>query len=155
MTTPATKPIPDGFRSLTPHLICAGAAEAIAFYVAAFDAVEVARMPGPDGKLMNAVVRIGDSVLTLVDENPDWGLLGPQALNGSPVAIQLYVEDVDAVVAQAAAAGAKITMPVADQFWGDRYGQLQDPFGHRWAVATHTHDPSPDEIQQSLAKMAG
>lgn len=129
--------IPDGFHSLTPHLVCAGAADAIAFYVKAFDAVEVARMPGPDGKLMNAVVRIGDSVLTLVDENSEWGLLGPKALKGSPVAIQLYVEDADATAAQAVAAGAKITMPIADQFWGDRYGQLEDPFGHRWAVATH------------------
>jgi len=153
MSTPAIKPIPDGFHSLTPHLICAGAAEAIEFYVKAFNAVEVARMPGPNGKLMNAVVRIGDSVLMLVDENPQWGLLGPKALKGSPVAIQLFVEDVDAVVAQAVAAGAKITMPVADQFWGDRYGQLEDPCGHRWAVATHTRDPSPEEIQQSLARM--
>ena len=118
MTTPI-KPIPDGFHSLTPHLICAGAAEAIEFYVKAFNAVEVARMPGPNGKLMNAVVRIGDSVLMLVDENPQWGLLGPMALKGSPVAIHLFVEDVDTVVAQAVSAGAKITMPVADQFWGD------------------------------------
>lgn len=153
MTTPAIKPIPDGFHSLTPHLICAGAAEAIEFYVKAFNAVEVARMPGPNGKLMNAVIRIGDSALMLVDENPQWGLLGPMALKGSPVAIHLFVEDVDAAVEQAVAAGAKITMPVADQFWGDRYGQLKDPFGHRWSVATHTRDPSPEEIQQSLARM--
>ena len=155
MSTPAIKPIPDGFHSLTPHLICAGAAEAIEFYVKAFNAVEVARMPAPNGKLMNAVVRIGDSVLMLVDENPQWGLLGPMALKGSPVAIHLFVEDVDTVVAQAVAAGAKITMPVADQFWGDRYGQLKDPFGHRWSVATHTRDLNPEELQQGMAKMGG
>jgi uncharacterized glyoxalase superfamily protein PhnB len=154
-TKPAVKPIPDGMHSLTPHLICGGAAEAIEFYVKAFNAVELTRMPGPQGKLMHAVIRIGDSALMLVDENPQWGLLGPKALKGSPVAIHLFVEDVDAAVAQAVAAGAKITMPIAEMFWGDRYGQLVDPFGHRWSVATHTRDLSREEMQQGMAKMGG
>jgi len=100
-------------------------------------------------------VQIGDSTLMLVDENPPWGLLGPKALKGSPVAIHLYVPDVDATVAQAVAAGAKVTMPVADMFWGDRYGQLEDPFGHRWSVATHTRELTSEEIREGMSKMAG
>jgi PhnB protein len=155
MVKTTVKPIPEGMHSLTPHLICAGAANAIEFYKKAFNAVELTRLPGPDGKLMHGSVRIGDSVLMLVDENPQWGALGPTALKGSPVTIHLYVDDVDAVVAQAVAAGAKITMPIADMFWGDRYGQLKDPFGHSWSVATHTRDLSPEEIQQGMAKMCG
>ena len=155
MAKAAVKPIPDGMHSLTPHLVCAGAAEAIEFYKRAFKAVEAARLPGPDGKLMHAMVRIGDSALMLVDENPQWGMLGPKALKGSPVTVHLYVDDVDAVVAQAVSAGAKITMPVSDMFWGDRYGQLEDPFGHRWSVATHTRDLTSQESQQGMAKMAG
>ncbi|MEP6874038.1 MAG: VOC family protein [Burkholderiales bacterium] len=147
------RPIPDGMHSLTPHLICAGAAAAIEFYKAAFGAVEVVRMPGPDGRLMHASVRIGDSALMLVDEMPEYGALGPRSLKGSPVTIHLYVTDVDAAVAQAVAAGAKVTMPVADMFWGDRYGQLEDPFGHRWSVATHTRDLTPAQIQEGMAKM--
>jgi uncharacterized glyoxalase superfamily protein PhnB len=103
---------------------------------------------------MHGSVRIGDSMLMLVDEMPDWGVRGPKALNGSPVTIHLYVEDVDAVVAQAVAAGAKVTMPVAEAFWGDRYGQLEDPFGHHWSVATHTRDLSPEEIQKGMAAQA-
>jgi uncharacterized glyoxalase superfamily protein PhnB len=154
MTQPAVKPIPEGMHALTPHLTCANAAAAIDFYKAAFGAVELSRLPGPQGKLMHAMVRIGDSPLMLVDESPEWGLLGPKALKGSPVVIHLYVEDADAVVARAVAAGAKVTMPLADMFWGDRYGQLEDPFGHRWSVATHTRDLQPEEIRQAMAKMA-
>jgi uncharacterized glyoxalase superfamily protein PhnB len=153
MATAAVKPIPDGMHSLTPHLICAGAADAIEFYKKAFNAVEMARLPGPDGKLMHAAVRIGDSTLMLVDEFPQWGSFGAKALKGSPVTIHLYVEDADATVAQAVAAGAKVTMPVAEMFWGDRYGQLEDPFGHRWSVATHVRDMSPDEMKEGMAKM--
>ena len=153
MTNTAVKPIPDGMHSLTPHLICAGAADAIRFYIDAFNAVEEMRLPGPDGKLMHARVRIGDSALMLVDENPAWGALGPKALKGSPVTIHLFVEDVDAAVAQAVAAGAKATMPVTDMFWGDRYGQLEDPFGHRWSVATHTRDLTHAEIARAMAGM--
>lgn len=151
------KPIPEGMRTITPHLVCAGAAEAIEFYKRAFGAVENSRMPGPDGKLMHAQIRIGDSVLMLVDEYAEWGCLGPNALKGSPVTIHLYVEDVDAVVASAVAAGAKITMPVENMFWGDRYGKVKDPFGHEWSVATHQRDMTPEqmyaEMEEQMKKM--
>ncbi len=153
MTPAKVKPVPDGMHTLTPHLVCADAAAAIDFYRRAFGAVETMRLPGPGGKLMHAALRIGDSTLMLVDEVPAWGALGPKALKGSPVTIHLAVENVDAAVAQAVACGAKVTMPVADMFWGDRYGQLEDPFGHRWSVATHIRDLSPDEIVQAMAKM--
>jgi len=153
-TTPTVKPIPDGMHALTPHLICADAAAAIDFYKAAFGAVELVRLPGPQGKLMHGSVRIGDSALMLVDEAPEWNMLGPKALKGSPVTIHLYVTDVDATVAQAVAAGAKITMPIADMFWGDRYGTLEDPFGHRWSVATHTRDVTHEEMTQAMAEMS-
>jgi uncharacterized glyoxalase superfamily protein PhnB len=149
----AVKPIPDGMHALTPHVVCAGAADAIEFYKKAFNAIETVRLPGPGGKLVHAAVRIGDSTLMLVDENPQWGIVGPKTLKGTPVVIHLYVEDVDATVAQAVAAGAKVTMPVADMFWGDRYGQLEDPFGHRWSVATHKRDLSPEEMREGMAKM--
>jgi PhnB protein len=155
MTKTAVKAIPEGMHSLTPHLICAGASDAIAFYAKAFNAVEATRLPGPQGKLIHAVVRIGDSALMLVDENPQWGLLGPKLLKGSPVTVHLSVEDADAVVAQAVAAGAKVTMPLADTFWGDRYAQLEDPFGHRWSVSTHIRDVSPEEALQAAAKLGG
>jgi uncharacterized glyoxalase superfamily protein PhnB len=153
MSKPASKPIPDGMHALTPHLICAGAADAIEFYKRAFNAAELSRLPGSDGKVMHAMLRIGDSALMLVDEAPQCGMLGPKTLKGSPVTVHLYVENVDATVTRAVAAGARITMPVADMFWGDRYGQLEDPFGHRWSVATHTRDVSPEEMRQAMAKM--
>jgi uncharacterized glyoxalase superfamily protein PhnB len=146
------KPIPEGMHTVTPHLVCAGAAEAIEFYKRAFGAVEAARLPGPQGKLMHAMIRIGDSAVMLVDEFPEMGALSPTSLKGSPVTIHLYVEDVDATVARAVKAGAKITMPVADMFWGDRYGQLVDPFGHRWSVGTHVRDVSPEEMRQAMQK---
>jgi len=153
MTANTVNPIPEGMHSLTPHLVCAGASDAIAFYKAAFGAVETSRLPGPQGRLMHAAVRIGDSTLMLVDEMPEWGSLGPKALKGSPVTIHLYVADVDATVAQAVAAGAKVTMPVADMFWGDRYGQLEDPFGHRWSVATHQRDLTPAQMAEAMKSM--
>jgi PhnB protein len=154
MSTPAVKPIPEGMHSLTPHLVCDGAAAAIDFYKKAFNASEQGRIPGPGGKLMHAAVKIGDSTLMLVDEMPECtGALGPHKLKGSPVTIHLYVEDVDATVAQAVAAGAKVTMPVADMFWGDRYGQLEDPFGHRWSVATHKRDLTREEMQAAMQEM--
>ena len=149
------KPIPDGMHSVTPHLICAGAAQAIEFYKKAFGAVEEARLPAANGKLMHAMIRIGDSAVMLVDEMPEWGALGPKSLKGSPVTIHLYVADVDAFVAHAVGAGAKITMPLDDMFWGDRYCKLEDPFGHHWSVATHKRDVSPDEMQQAMRKMGG
>jgi len=153
MTMTNVKPIPEGMHSLTPHLMCAGASDAIAFYVRAFGAVEEMRLPGPQGRLMHAMIRIGDSALMLVDESPEQGIFGPKSLNGSPVTIHLFVEDVDATVARAVAAGATITMPVADMFWGDRYARLDDPFGHHWSVATHTRDVSPEQMQQAVAAM--
>ena len=155
MSTKKVKPIPDGSHSVTPHLVCAGAADAIEFYKKAFNAVEILRLPGPQGKLMHAEVRIGDSAVMLVDESPEWGMLGPKSLKGSPVTIHLYVEDVDAFIARAVGAGAKITMPIADMFWGDRYGTLEDPFGHRWSVGTHIRDVSPEEMQQAAQKLCG
>jgi PhnB protein len=155
MSQPKVRPIPEGMHSLTPHIICAGAADAIEFYKKAFQAVELMRLPGPNGKLMHASVRIGDSMLMLVDESPEWGCLGPKSPPGSPVYLHLQVEDVDAVVAQAVAAGAKLTLPVADMFWGDRYGQLEDPFGHRWSVATHTRDLSPEEVREGMVAACG
>lgn len=155
MTTSPVKKIPEGMHSVTPHLICAGAADAIEFYKKAFNAAEMSRLPGANGKLMHASVRIGDSTVMLTDEMPDYGALGPKALKGSPVTIHLYVEDVDAFAARAVAAGAKVTMPVADMFWGDRYGQLEDPFGHKWSIATHVRDVTPEEMQQAMCKMSG
>ena len=149
--TRGVRPIPDGARSLTPHLVCKGAAEAIRFYVEAFGAVELIRVPGPDGRLMHACVRIGDSELMLVDESREYGALGPGALGGSPVTIHHFVEDVDAVVARAARAGAKITQPPTDMFWGDRYARLEDPFGHSWSVATHVRDVTPEELQRAVS----
>ncbi len=153
MSTSTAKPIPDGMRSLTPHLCIAGAADAIEFYKKAFSAVEVTRLPGPNGRLMHAMLRIGDSALMLNDEFPEMGGLGPKSLKGTPVTIHLYVEDADAVFAQAVAAGATVRMPIADMFWGDRYGILVDPFGHQWSVATHKQDLTPQQIQEAVAKM--
>ena len=142
---------PEGMHTVTPHLVCAGAAEAIEFYSKAFGAEEQARLPDPNGKLMHAAVRIGDSVVMLVDEYPGMGALGPKALNGTPVTIHLYVPDVDAFVARAVDAGATLRMPVADMFWGDRYGIIVDPFGHHWSVATHQRDLTMDEMKQAMA----
>ena len=144
------KPVPDGMHTVTPHLICAGAGAAIEFYKKAFNAVEMVRLPGPQGRLMHACIRIGDSQVMLVDEMPEWGAFSPKSLKGSPVTIHLQVEDVDAVVARAVGAGAKITMPVDDMFWGDRYGKLEDPFGHHWSVATHVRDVSREEMQKAM-----
>jgi len=146
------KPVPDGMHAVTPHLTCAGAADAIEFYKKAFNAVEIKRMPGPQGKLMHALIRIGDSAVMLADEFTDWGSFGPKSLHGSPVTIHIYVEDVDALVERAVAAGAKITMPLEDTFWGDRYGKLEDPFGHHWSVATHLRDMSSEDMQQAAQK---
>ena len=144
------KAIPDGMRSLTPHLVCRDAAAAIDFYGRAFGAIELFRLPMPNGRLMHACVRIGDSQLFLVDEMPEHGALGPQALKGSPVTIHLQVQDADATFARAVAAGATVAMPLADMFWGDRYGQVVDPFGHRWSIATHVRDVRPDEMVAAM-----
>lgn len=145
--------IPEGMRTVTPHLVCNGAADAIEFYKKAFNAVELGKVPGPEGKLLHAVIRIGDSPVMLVDEFPDHNALGPKSLKGSPVTIHLYVQDVDAVFNHAVAAGAKSTMPVTDMFWGDRYGLLEDPFGHHWSVATHIRDVKPEELREASKKV--
>jgi PhnB protein len=150
---PSVKKIPDDMPAVTPHLVCEGAANAIAFYKKAFGAKEVSRLPGPDGKLMHAQITINGAPLMLVDDFPDWGSHGPKALKGSPVTIHLYVDDVDAVIARAVKAGAKITMPVADQFWGDRYGRLEDPFGHQWSIATHVRDVDPKDYASEMKKL--
>ena len=147
------KPVPDGYHTLTPYLIVRGGEKAIEFYKKAFGAVEELRLPTPDGKLMHAQIRIGGAPVLLVDEMPGWGVLGPKALKGSPVTIHLFVADVDAFVARAVKAGAEVTMPVADQFWGDRYGQIRDPFGHSWSVATHVRDLTPAEIGKAMKAM--
>ena len=149
------KAVPEGMHTVTPHLVCAGAADAIEFYKKAFGAVDEGRLPGPQGRLMHAMIRIEGSAVMLVDEMPEWGALGPKSLKGSPVTIHLYVEDVDAFVARAVGAGAKITMPLDDMFWGDRYCKLEDPFGHHWSVATHKRDVSPEEMKRAMQKMGG
>ena len=148
-----TKPIPEGMHTVTPHLICAGASDAIEFYKKAFGAIELSRMPGSDGKIMHASIRIGDSVVMLNEEMPQWGSFGAKHLKGSPVTIHLYVENADAVFEQAVRAGAKVTIPLDDMFWGDRYGKLEDPFGHQWSIGTHLRDPSPEEMQKAMEQM--
>lgn len=154
MTNATTKPVPAGMHTVTPHLICGGAADAIEFYKKAFDATETSRLPGPGGKLMHASIRIGDSTVMLVDEMPEHGAMGPKSLKGSPVTIHLYVDDVDAFTTRAVAAGATVTMPVTDMFWGDRYGQLEDPFGHHWSVATHVRDVTPAQMHEAMQAMS-
>jgi len=155
MSAEATSPIPPGMHTVTPHLICAEAARAIDFYKEAFGATEVTRLPGANGKLMHAMIKIGDSSIMLAEEMPQWSSFGPLSLKGTPVVIHLYVNDVDAFAKQAIAAGAKVTMPITDMFWGDRYGQLEDPFGHRWSVATHIRSVSREEMEVAVQSMAG
>ncbi|HYD55979.1 MAG TPA: VOC family protein [Burkholderiales bacterium] len=140
-------------HTVTPHLICAGAAQAIEFYKEAFGAEELARLPAPDGRIMHAMLRIGDSNVMLVDEMPEWCALGPKALKGSPVTIHLNVANADATVERAVKAGAKVVMPVADQFWGDRYGKIEDPFGHSWSVAHPVREVSIEEAKKAIAQM--
>lgn len=153
MTQPTVKAIPDGMHSITPYLTVDGADAAIDFYRKAFGAVELSRVASPQGKLVNAQLRFGNSMVMLMDAFPEMGALDPKALNGSPVTIHLQVEKVDEVFAQAVAAGATVTMPVADMFWGDRYGALRDPFGHHWSVATHTRDLTPQQIEEGMRQM--
>ena len=147
----AVKAIPDGYYSLTPYLVIKGAAEAIEFYKKAFGATEVVRMPGPGGRIMHAEVKIGNSVLMLADENPERGHLSPASRGGNTSSVMLYTDDVDAVFKKAIAAGAKQQQPPTDMFWGDRMGNLTDPFGHSWAVATHKEDVSPQEMEKRMA----
>jgi len=148
----AVKPIPEGYHALTPYLIVDGAAAAIDFYVRAFGAVEVMRMPAPNGRIGHAEVRIGDSHLMLADEDPSMGYRGPKSGGGNAVSLLLYAEDCDAVIERAVAAGATLTRPPADQFYGDRSGGVTDPFGHSWYVSTHIRDVPEEEMRRVVAE---
>lgn len=151
--TSKVQAIPEGYHSVTPYLITANAADAIAFYKQAFGAIERMRMAGTNGKICHAELQIGNSVIMLADEMPERGARSPQAIGGSPISLHVYVTDVDSVVAKASAAGAKIIRPVADQFYGDRSGMLQDPFGHVWNIATHVENVSPEEMHQRFSAL--
>ena len=145
-----TKPIPDGYHSVTPTLTVRGAANAIEFYKKAFAAQEIMRFPGLDGKtIMHAELKIGNSKIMLSDEIPQMNCLSPQSVGGASSGIFLYVEDADSVFNKAVSSGAKITMPIMDAFWGDRCGQIEDPFGHKWTIATHKKDMTPEEISKA------
>lgn len=148
----AAKPIPDGYPRVTPYLCVDGADAAIAFYTKVLGATEKVRMGAPLGKIGHAELELGDSIVMLADEHPEVGFLGPKTVGGTPVTISVYVEDVDAVYERAVAEGASAERPVEDQFYGDRTGQFQDPFGHRWHVATHVEDVPPDEMQKRAAE---
>jgi PhnB protein len=150
-----TKPIPEGYHTVTPYLAVDGAADAIEFYKKAFGAKETVRMDGPDGSIAHAEIKIGDSLVMLSDPFPQSTVKSPKALGGTSASVFLYVEDVDEVVKQAVDAGATVTMEVQDQFWGDRFGSISDPFGHTWSVATHVEDLTPEEIaERGKAAMA-
>jgi PhnB protein len=152
----SVKPVPAGHHTVTPYLVVSSAIEAINFYKRAFGAREITRMDGPQGKISHAELRIGDSMLMLSDEMPGSVTESPQSLGGTSVGVFLYVEDADKTFKQATAAGAKVETPLADMFWGDRYGKLTDPFGHSWSVATHKEDVSPEEMEKRMHKeMAG
>jgi PhnB protein len=151
----AVKPIPEGYRSVTPYLALDVAAEAIEYYIKAFGAKERTRMETPDGKIGHAELEIGDSLVMLSDALPQFTAKSPKELGGTSASVMLYVEDVDAMVKQAVAAGGTIDIEVADQFWGDGFGSVQDPFGHLWAIATHVKDVPPDEMaERAKAAMA-
>ena len=145
------KPIPDGYPQVIPYLCVDGADAAIKFYGDVFGTRERMRMGDPSGKVGHAELQLGDSVIMLSDEYPEMNLQSPRTLGGTPVTVSVYVEDVDSVVERAVGAGAKVLRPVADQFYGDRAGQLEDPFGHRWSVATHVEDVSPEEMAKRAA----
>lgn len=147
------QPIPAGYHSVTPHLAIRGAADALAFYARSFGAEEMFRMPGPGGIVLHAEMRIGDSVVMVGEECPEMGAKAPPSIGGSAVSLLLYVKDVDASCARAATAGCTIELPPTDMFWGDRYAKLVDPFGHKWAIATHKEDVSPEEMARRLAAM--
>jgi uncharacterized glyoxalase superfamily protein PhnB len=142
------KPIPDGFHAVTPSLVVRGAPKAIDFYRRAFGAEEIMRMPAPDGRIMHAEIRIGDSIVFINDEFPEWGSRSPEAIGGTASTLHVYVSDVDAVFERAVAAGAKAVMPPADMFWGDRAARITDPFGHAWGIGTRKEDLSPEEIAE-------
>jgi PhnB protein len=145
-------PVPDGYPVVTPYLSVRGAADAIDFYTKIFGATERMRMPGPDGRIGHAELQIRDSVVMLSDEFPDMGVVSPQSLGGTPVTLSVYVDDVDSVIDRAVAAGATLERPIEERFYGDRSGQIVDPWGHRWSIATHVEDVPPDEMQRRAAE---
>jgi PhnB protein len=152
------RPIPEGYHTVTPYLSIQGAGEALEFYRKAFGAEETVRMPMPDGKIGHAEIRIGNSIIMLADEfpgMPDAASKSPKSLGGTTFGICLYLADVDSAFKRAVEAGAKVKRPVADQFYGDRSGVLEDPFGHIWTIATHTEDVSPEEMKKRMAAMPG
>ena len=149
------KPIPDGYPQVTPYLHVDGAGKAIGFYTSVFGGTERFRMDAPEGKIGHAEIQIGDSIIMLADEFPEMDIRGPRSIGGTPVTINVYVEDVDAVHAQAIAQGAKEIRPVETQFYGDRSGQFEDPFGHRWNVSSHVEDVPPDEMQKRAEAAMG
>jgi PhnB protein len=153
MPTPV-KAQPDGYHAITPYLIVKRAAQAIEFYKQAFGAQVIFSMPQPDGRIGHAELKIGDSVIMMADEFPEMENVGPQTLGNTTVGILLYVSDCDGVFAKAVALGSKVKKPLADQFYGDRNGTLEDPFGHKWTIATHKEDVSPEEMQRRVAAMA-
>ncbi len=144
--------LPAGMHTVTPHLVCAGATDALDFYKKAFGAEETIRLAAPDGKLIHAMLIIAGSPVMFTDEMPQCGAISPQTLKGTPVTIHLYVPDTDVFYNRAVAAGAKAVMPPADMFWGDRYGVLEDPWGHSWSIATHQQDLTPAEIEANFKK---
>jgi PhnB protein len=146
----SVKPIPDGYHTLTPFLTVKDAARAIEFYKQAFGAEERGVMKSPDGKVMHAELKIGDSIIMLADEFPEFGVLSPQTSGGAGMGLHIYIDGVDAAFDRAVKAGAQVEMPLAEQFWGDRYGKLKDPFGHHWSIATHTKDLSMDEMKHNM-----
>ncbi len=152
MTT-STQPIPQGMPRVVPYLTIKDTPAAIEFYERAFGAREMTRIPGPDGRLLHASITIGDAVIMMAEEFPEFGAHSPLTLGGSPVSVHLYCEDVDRAWAQAVAAGCTITMPLEDAFWGDRFGCLRDPFGHGWSMASHIKDMTTDEIIEAAAKI--
>jgi PhnB protein len=156
-STPGAKPIPDGYRRITPFIVVEGAAEAMAFYAEAFGATERMRIPGPGGTIAHAEIEIGDSVVMVEDASPFMGTKAPPAggSEGSPTGLFLYVEDVDAVMARAEKLGATVKRPAEDQFYGDRDGHIVDPFGHHWTVATHVEDVPAEEMDRRMAEMTG
>ena len=143
-------PIPDGYHSITANLVIHGASKAIDWYTQAFGAQELYRMPGPDGRLMHAEIKIGNSVVMVTDEMPEMGSHGPQALGGTPVSLMIYCEDCDAIFNRAVGAGASVRMPLEDAFWGDRWGMVTDPFGHVWSVATRKKNLSVPEMKSAM-----
>ncbi len=147
------KPIPEGYHSVTPYLFVRTAALAIDFYKSVFGAAEILRMPGPNGRIMHAELKIGNSIVMLADENPQTGIMSPQTIGGSPSSLLVYVENVDAVMQKALESGAKQLHPIKNQFYGDRSGSLLDPFGHMWSVATHVEDVSPEEMKKRMSAM--